>query len=91
MHFFELRNLQDSMLYLFPALVFVFIFGVGLAYAHIIRKDSEERKIKVIEEYVDTIQGRNAPFPLFLYLIIYGTVIWSLLYIVLTGALRVRI
>ena len=91
MHFFQLRNFQDVVLCLLPAVVFVFVFGVGLAYTHIIRKNSEERKTKVIEEYIDTIKGRNAPFPLVLYLIIFGTVIWSFLYIVLTGVLGVRI
>ena len=91
MHFFELRNFQDFVLYLVPALVFIFVFGAGLAFAHIKRKDSEERKAKVIEEYVSNIKGRNAPFPLVLYLVIYGTVIWSILYIVLTGVLGVKI
>ena len=91
MRYFELRNIQDVVLYLFPTLVFVLVFGLGLAYSHIKRKDSEERKMKIIEEYIGEIRGRNAPFPLVLHLIITGTLIWSVLYIVLTGVLGIRI
>jgi hypothetical protein len=82
MHFFGLRNFQHFVLYIFPSLAFVVLFAVGLAYIHIHRHDSEERKRRVIEEYPGGIQGRNAPFPLVLYLIIGGTVLWALYYIV---------
>jgi hypothetical protein len=58
------------------------LFTVGLAYIHIHRKDSEERKKRIVEAYPGGIEGRNAPFPLVLYLIIGGTVLWSLYYIV---------
>ena len=91
MRLFELRNLQDIVLFLFPALVFVLLFGLGLAFSHIKRKDSEERETRIIEEYIDEIRGRNAPFPLMLHLVIIGTVIWGVLYIVLTGVWGVRI
>ena len=82
MHFFELKNFQHFVLYLFPSIAFVFLFAIGLAYMHFHRKDSEERKKKIIEAYPDGIEGKNAPFPLVLYLIIWGTVLWSLYYIV---------
>ena len=91
MRYFELRNIQDFVLYLLPAVVFLFVFGIGLAFSHIRRKESEARKTKIIEEYVGGIQGRNAPFPLVLHLIIIGTVVWGVLYIVLTGVLGVQI
>ena len=91
MRYFELRNLQDVALFLFPALVFVILFGMGLAFTHFIRKDSEKRHKEIIERFAGGIEGKNAPFPLVVYLIIIGTVIWSILYIVLTGVFEVKI
>jgi hypothetical protein len=82
MHFFELKNFQHFVLYLFPSFAFVLLFAAGLAYIHIHRKDSEERKKRIIEAYPGGIEGRNAPFPLVLYLIIGGAVLWALYYIV---------
>jgi hypothetical protein len=91
MHYFELRNFQDFVSYLFPALAGLLLFAVGLAFSHFHRRDSEERKKKIIESYPGGIEGRNAPFPLVLYLTIAGTVVWALLYIILTGTLGVKI
>ena len=92
MHFFELKNFQHFVLYLFPSIAFVLLFAVGLAYTHIHRKDSEERKKKIIEAYPGGIEGRNAPFPLVVHLIIWGTVLWSLYYIVVfIGLLGIKI
>lgn len=92
MHFFELKNFQHFVLYLFPSIAFVVLFAVGLAYIHIYRKDSEERKKKIVEAYPAGIEGRNAPFPLVVYLIIAGTVLWALYYIVVfIGLSRAKI
>ena len=55
------------------------------------RRDSDERLARIIEEYPTGIQGRNAPFPLVVTLTIAGTVVWGLLYIILTGVMKVRI
>jgi hypothetical protein len=55
------------------------------------RRDSEERMTRIVERYPGGIEGRNAPFPLVVTLIIAGTVAWSLLYILLTGLLKVKI
>lgn len=88
---FVVLNIQHFVMYLFPALAFILIFAAGLGYSHVRRRDSEERRSRVIESYPGGIEGRNAPFPLAVTLIIVGTVIWSLLYIVLTGALKVKI
>jgi hypothetical protein len=46
---------------------------------------------KVIERYPGGIEGRNAPFPLVLILIILGTVLWAYFYILVTGLLGVKI
>ena len=91
MRFFELLNLQHFVLYLLPALAFCIVFAVGLAFTHFKGKDSEQRKKQIIESYPGGIEGRNAPFPLVVILVIAGTVIWSLAYIIFIGLLGVKI
>ena len=91
MRYFELLNLQHFVLYLFPALATIVIFAAGLGFYYLRRRDSAERETRIIEEFPGGIQGRNAPFPLVVLLIIVGTVIWSLAYILLIGILGVRI
>jgi len=78
-------------MYLFPTLAFILIFAAGLGYLYVRRGASEERLTRIIENYPGGIEGRNAPFPLMLTLIIAGTVVWGLLYILLTGLLKVKI
>jgi hypothetical protein len=91
MRFFDLRNFQDFVLYLFPALTCVVLFGIGLAFICFVTKDSKERETKIIERFPGGIEGKNAPFPLIVFLILVGTVIWSVLYILLTGLFEVKI
>ena len=91
MRYFELLGVQHFVMYFFPALAFIVLFISGLGFYHFRRKDSSERETRIIEEYPDGIQGRNAPFPLIIYLTIAGTVIWVLAYILLIGGLGVKI
>ena len=91
MRIFEVLNTQHLVLYLFPSLAFILIFAAGLGYMHVRRRASEERLTRVIEKYPGGIEGRNAPFPLMLTLTIAGAVVWCLLYILLTGLLKVKI
>jgi len=91
MRIFEILNIQHFVMYLFPTLAFILIFAAGLGYVTIRRGTSTDRLTRIIEEYPGGIEGRNAPFPMVATLIIAGTVIWSLLYIVLTGLLKVKI
>jgi hypothetical protein len=91
MRIFEVLNIQHFVMYLFPTLAFVLIFAAGLGYLYVRRGASEERLTRIIENYPGGIEGRNAPFPLMLTLIIAGTVVWGLLYILLTGLLKVKI
>ena len=91
MRYFELLNLQHFVLYLFPTLATIVIFAAGLGFYYLRRRDSAERETRIIEEFPGGIQGRNAPFPLVVVLIIVGTVIWSLAYILFIGILGVRI
>ena len=91
MRIFVVLNIQHFVMYLFPTLAFILIFAAGLGYLYVRRRDSEERLTRIVEKYPGGIEGRNAPFPLMLTLTIAGTVVWCLLYILLTGLLKVKI
>lgn len=91
MRLFELLNFQDVVLYLFPAFVFLLIFGMALAYSHFNTRDSETRQKKIYGQYVEGFETRNGPFPLNLILIIIGTVVWAFLYTLIVGLLGVKI
>ena len=91
MRYFELLNLQHFVLYLLPTLASILIFSIGLGFYYIRRPDSAEKETRIIEEFPGGIQGRNAPFPLIVMLVIGGTVIWCLAYILLIGFLGVKI
>jgi len=91
MRYFELLSIQHFFMYLFPAIAAIALFIIGLGFYHINRKDSAEREARIIERYPSGIEGRNAPFPLLLYLIVAGSVVWVLAYILLIGFLKVKI
>ncbi len=91
MHFFELRNFQHFVLYLFPALLSIIVLAVALARTHFNHGDADKRMTEIHATYVDGIQEREAPFPLVLILILAGTVVWAFLYIILYGVLEVKI
>ena len=91
MRYFQLLGIQHFVMYLFPALASIVLFIIGLGFYYFRRKDSEARRTRIIEEYPGGIQGRNAPFPIVLLLIIGGAVIWALAYILLIGFLGVKI
>jgi hypothetical protein len=90
MRYFDTLGVQHFFMYLFPAISFIALFIIGLGFYHSNRKDSAERESRIIERYPGGIKGRNAPFPLFLYLVIAGTIIWVLAYILLIGFLKVK-
>jgi hypothetical protein len=91
MRLFALLNFQDVMAYLFPGLIFMVIFWVGLTYRHLHTRDSEARKKTIIKRYADGIEDRDAPYPLFMMLIIGGAVVWGFFYILMHGLLGVKI
>jgi hypothetical protein len=78
-------------MYLFPAIAFIALFIIGLGFYHLRRQDSEERKTRITEQFPGGIRGRNAPFPLLLYLLLVGIIVWVFTYITLIGALGVKI
>ncbi|MEE8399877.1 MAG: hypothetical protein V3S89_12785 [Desulfobacterales bacterium] len=91
MRFFALLNLQDVILYIFPTLAFILVFGVGLSYAHWHTKDSKGRLNRITHLYPDGIEDRESPFPLVLVLIIAGILIWAFFYILFIGLMGVKI
>jgi hypothetical protein len=91
MRYFELLGIQHFVMYLLPALAFIALFIIGLGFYHFRRKDSAERETRIIEEFPGGIQGRNAPIPIVVSLILIGTIAWVLAYILLIGGLGVKI
>lgn len=91
MRYFEVLGIQHFFMYLFPAIVSIALFVIGLGFYHIQRKDSAERESRIIERFPGGIEGRNAPFPILAYLVIIGTIVWVLAYILLIGGLKVKI
>lgn len=91
MRLFEMVGIEDFVLYLFPSLAFIFIFAAGLSFAYFRGKNSENKLTSIIEKFPGGIEGRNGPFPLVLFLIIAGTVIWVLAYILFIGLSGVKI
>jgi len=91
MRYFEVLGIQHFFMYLFPAIASIALFIIGLGFYHIYRKDSAERENRIIERFAGGIEGRNAPFPIIVYLVIIGTIVWVLAYILLIGGLKVKI
>lgn len=91
MRYFDLMNFQHVMLYLFPALIFLIVFALFQAYAHLRSPDAEERKTRIIKEFPEGIQDRDAPFPLAMILVIVGTLVWAFLYIWFYGTMGGKI
>lgn len=91
MRFFDLLNFQHTVLYVFPTLIFIVVFGLALKYSHLHNRGSETKKAAIIYRYPGGIEDRDAPFPLSMLLIIAGTVIWVFFYILLTGVWEVKI
>ena len=91
MRFFALLNIEHLIMFVFPTIAFVFLLAMGLGFYHWRRQDAADRKTRIIERFPDGIEGRNAPFPMIVYLTIIGAVIWVLTYIVTIGIWEVKI
>ena len=85
MRFFNLLNIQHLLLAVFPALLGVALVGIALSFSHFRGNASEDRLTRVTWTYPDGIEERAAPFPLFLFLVILGTVLWGVGYILMAG------
>ncbi len=91
MRFFELLNLQDVMLAVFPTLVFMLIFWLALANRHFFSRNWQQRRNDIYRRYAEDIADKNQPFPVAMGLIIAGTLLWAFFYILLYGLLEVKI
>jgi hypothetical protein len=91
MRLFTLANVQNIVLYLFPSLIFLILFGLGLGYAHFGGVRGEDWKKVRYNIYAGEIEERRSPWPVVLLLIIFGTILWGLLYTWGIGRFVVRI
>lgn len=91
MRLFELLGIQHVVLYFFPGLVAVVLVALALSFSHFHGKGTDERKERVTLRFPSELEERNAPFPLFLFLLILGTVVWAVGYILMHGFLGVKI
>jgi len=85
MRYFNLLNIRHIVLAVFPVCVCVILIGVALAFSCFHNNKTETRQTQVTGIYPDGIEERNAPFPLFLFLVILGTVLWGAAYIWMAG------
>jgi len=91
MRLYELLNFQHIVLYLFPALIFILLFGLGLAYVHWRGPQAEARAKDIYHVFPAGLRERRSPFPVVLLLIIAGTVLWGFFYILAYGLLGVKL
>ena len=91
MRFFNLLGFQYVMLIVFPTLIFIIIFSLFLGFSYFRRSDSKQRMETIIHKYPEGIEGKNAPFPVAMMLVIAGVVIWAFFYILMYGLLKVAI
>jgi len=93
MRLFALSNFQDVVLYFFPTLVFMILFGLGLAYVRfrVRGPEDEARENRIIYHFPDGIKDRDVAVPVVMTLIISGTIVWAILYILVHGLLEVKI
>ncbi len=91
MRFFALLNLQHIILYVFPTLIFIIIFGLALGNTYFKTADHTEKLSEIHGRYPDNLEDKNAPFPAALMLIIAGTIAWAVFYTLGTGLLGVKI
>lgn len=88
MRLFELLNLQHVVGFFFPTLVFMLVFGIGLAFSHF---RSDRGGHTPGHKFVDGLQDGHSPFPLVMILIITGTFIWAVAYILMYGLTEVKL
>ncbi|MDP2647014.1 MAG: cbb3-type cytochrome c oxidase N-terminal domain-containing protein [Desulfobacterales bacterium] len=91
MRLYALMNFQDVVLFLFPTLIFILLFGMALGFSCFHGDKSRQAATRIVHTYPDDIRERNAPFPLALLLIIVGTILWAFFYILVTGLTGVTI
>lgn len=81
MRFFELLNLQHVAALVIVTLVFLILFGVTLSVMPMSGSRTRVLNIKAIQRFADGIEKGDGPFPLIISLVIGGTILWALFYI----------
>ena len=79
------------MLFLFPALIFILLFGMALAYSRFHSAKGEEKEKCLYYTFPENLKDKQSPVPLVLILIIVGTVIWGFLYVFISGLMGRKI
>ncbi len=91
MRFFELLNYQHMFVSILVALIFMILFGVGLAFMPLVNPKISAEKSNESHSFNDGIEEGEGPFPLIIALIIIGTFSWALFYILYYGFSEVNI
>ena len=90
MRIFHLLNFQHVILYVFPTLIFVILLAVSLEKSVFKTRKSERVKDDIHHRYPENLAEKNAPFPIIMMLILVGTILWAVSYILLIGIGEVR-
>lgn len=85
MRFFELLNTQHVFALIIVAMIFLILFGVALAFIPMSGPIAKALNIKATQHFADGIGKAQGPFPLIIALIIGGTFLWALYYILYYG------
>lgn len=85
MRFFEILNAQHVAALIIIAIIFLILFGVALAFIPSSGSINKVFNIKAIQHFADNIEKAEGPFPLIITLLIAGTILWALFYILFYG------
>ncbi len=85
MRFFELLNTQHVAALVLIAIIFLILFGVALSMLPMSGPRERALNINAIQHFADGIEKGDGPFPLIIALIIGGTILWALFYILFYG------
>jgi len=85
MRFFELLNTQHVLALILLTLIFAILFGVTLSVLPLFGSKARVLNIKAVQHFADGIEKADGPFPMIMALIVGGTVLWAIYYILYYG------
>lgn len=85
MRFFALLNFQHVAALIIIGIIFLILFTVGLGLIPMSGARSKAFHVKAVQSFADGIQKGNGPFPLIIALLIAGTILWAVFYILYYG------
>ena len=85
MRYFELLNTLHVFALIICALLVFILFGVALGFLPTSGGMGKTLKIKAIQHFADGIGKGEGPYPLIITLVIGGTILWALCYILFYG------